>query len=362
MKKISPKSIWILYLALVSLVSGYWLIFATDQYVSRANVVLESPQVSSSAFSISSILSGGGGAGRGDMLLMKDYILSTDMLKKADAALDLRTHFSSESVDVFSRLKSRDAPLEDFFEFYLKHVAVEYDEYSNVLRISTSVFSPEKSFELISFLLTESEQKMNTMGRRLAEEQVRFLEKQVVELAATFNNARSELLAYQNKNGLVSPTGTVESLSAVVAGLEGQLANLKSQRIALRSYQSVRSPQVIKLDGEIKALQAQIQSERARMAQEAGGALNVLSAEYQSLELKVTFAQESYSLALAALENTRIEAARKLKQISVLQQPLMPEYAIEPRRLYNSVTFAIFMLLAGLVLQMLVAIVNDHRD
>ena len=98
------------------------------------------------------------------------------------------------------------------------------------------------------------------------------------------------------------------------------------------------------------------------MAQQSGGALNELSSRYQRLELRAQFAQESYSGALMALENTRIEAARKLKQVSVLQSPTIPEYSVEPRRLYNTVVFAIIACLAGLIIQMLVLIVQDHKD
>ena len=65
---------------------------------------------------------------------------------------------------------------------------------------------------------------------------------------------------------------------------------------------------------------------------------------------------------LAALENTRIEAARKLKQVSVLQSPTLPEYPVEPKRLYNSVVFALIALFVGLIGQMLVLIIEDHKD
>jgi capsular polysaccharide transport system permease protein len=74
------------------------------------------------------------------------------------------------------------------------------------------------------------------------------------------------------------------------------------------------------------------------------------------------FSQESYSTALSALENTRIEAARKLKQLSVLQSATLPEYAVEPERLYNSAVFIIIALFLGLIVQMLVLIIMDHRD
>jgi capsular polysaccharide transport system permease protein len=130
----------------------------------------------------------------------------------------------------------------------------------------------------------------------------------------------------------------------------------------LTSYQSSRSPSVVKIGNEIKAVRQQIVKERSRMAQQSGGALNTLSAEYQTLELKVQFAMESYSGALAALESTRIEAARKLKQVSILQSPTLPEYPVEPKRIYNIVVFTVIVLFLTLITHMFVLIIKDHRD
>jgi capsular polysaccharide transport system permease protein len=334
---------------------------ASDRYVSESNVVLESPQLASPTLSFESLLSGGGGAS-GDMLLLRDYLLSVDMLRKVDQAVGFRQHYAYSSIDLFSRLWSEEVPIEELHDYYLKRVSVELDEYAQVLRIQVQAFSPEMAHAITSLLLTEGERHMNTMGQRLAEDQVRFLEKQVAELNGSFDEVRRELIDYQNSNGLVSPTGTVDSINAVVASLEGQLANYRARRTALVSYQSPRSSDVLRVDAEIQALNQQIGKERARMAQQSGGALNVLSSEYKTLELRMQFAQESYAGALAALQNTRIEAARKLKQVSVLQSPTLPEYAVEPRRLYNIVVFAIIALFLGLIVQMLVLIVKDHRD
>ncbi len=352
---------WFLCFVSIVLVTGYWSLWASDRYVSESNVVLESPQIAAPTLSFSSLLSGAGGAS-GDMLLLRDYLLSVDMLRKVDSEVGFREHYASSKFDIFSRLFDERAPIEDLHEYYLNRVSVELDDYAQILRIRVQAFSPEMAHAIASLLLSAGEDHMNAMGQRLAEEQVRFLEGQVSQLSDNFNATRQSLLDYQNKNGLVSPTGTVESLSMVVANLEAQLANLKAKRTVLASYQSTRSPDVLRVASEIKALNQQIAQERARMAQQSGGALNVMSSEYQTLELQAQFAQDSYSGALAALESTRIEAARKLKQVSVLQSPTLPEYSVEPRRLYNSVVFAIIALFFGLILHMLVLIIKDHRD
>jgi len=47
------------------------------------------------------------------------------------------------------------------------------------------------------------------------------------------------------------------------------------------------------------------------------------------------FAEDVYKTALVALENGRIEATRTLKKVSVLQRPTVPQYPLEPRRIYK---------------------------
>jgi capsular polysaccharide transport system permease protein len=352
---------WFVCLLSILLVGLYWGLWASDRYVSETNVVLESPQIAPPELSFQSLM-GGAGGNTGDMLLLRDYLLSVDMLRKADEALNLRDHYSQSKIDVFSQLSSPDLPIEELHKYYMKRVSVELDDYAGVLRIKVVAFDPEMAHALANLLLKAGEQHMNGMGQRLAKEQVEFLEKQVAKQAEQFDAAREDLISYQNENGLVSPTGTVESISSVVASLEGELAKLRAKKIALLSYQSPRSSEVKRVEAEISALMQQIDQERGRMAQQSGGALNVVSSQYQQLELRAQFAQESYSGALMALENTRIEAARKLKQVSVLQSPTFPEYPVEPRRLYNTVVFAIIAFLAGLIIQMLVLIVKDHKD
>jgi capsular polysaccharide transport system permease protein len=353
---------WIVCLIAIVVVSLYWALWASDRYVSHANVVLESPQLASPTLSVSSLLSGGATSNLADMLLLRDYMRSVDMLKLLVEEADFRNHYANSGADFFSALGDVNAPLEELHDYFLSRVSVELDDYAGVLRVDVEAFDPEEANKIAQLLLDEGERHMNLMGQRLAEEQVRFLEQQVALLEEKFQQTRDALLDYQNANGLVSPTGTVESLSSVVSGLEGQLAIAKARKSAMASFQSARSPEIVRVNSEIKALTNQIAQEQQRLARQSGNALNSISSEYQTLMLRAQFAQDSYSGALGALENTRIEAARKLKQVSVLQTPTMPEYPEQPERLYNSVVFAVIALFITLIINMLILIVKDHRD
>ena len=350
---------WALAFLAIFLVSAYWFLWAEDRYLSRATVVLESPQMPAPEISFASLFSGA--SNDRDLLLLREYLLSVDMLREIEARLDFRGHYSQNG-DFFARLRSANVPIEDLHAYYLRRVDVDMDEYAGVLNIEVQAYAPEFARDMVALLLEAGETHMNEMGHRLAEEQVRFLEQQLQRLEQRMAESRAAVLAFQNREGLVSPTGTVESLNQVVASLEGDLARLHAQHQALGRFQTVESSEMRRVQAEIDALGTQINHQRDRLAQAAGQSLNRISSEYETLLLKATFAQETYSSALAALENTRIEAARKLKQVSVLQSPMLPEYSTRPRRLYNAATFAIVTVFLAIILSMLILIVRDHRD
>lgn len=349
------------FLVLLAFFAGgyYWSFWATDRYVSEATVVLQGVNIGPPTLNFTSILTGGGSH---DLLMLREHMLSVDMLKKLDAELDLRAHFSDRQIDVFSRLRAPDVPIEDFHRYYLTRVSVKLDEYAQVLRIRSEAFDPQTAQRIALLLLREGEAHINALGQRLAAEQVRFIERQVQELNERVRQAQEAVLAYQNEHGLVSPTGTVQGLSAIVASLEGELAKLSARRQALAASHSSQSPEMIRLDAEIQALKNQIRREQARLADGSGQALNRVTAEFEALRMQLEFALEMYSTARAALESTRVEAARTLKQVSILQNPTYPEYPTEPRRLYNIAVFTLLLCLGGIIAHLIAAIIRDHYD
>ncbi|MFP4063501.1 MAG: chain-length determining protein, partial [Halochromatium sp.] len=274
----------------------------------------------------------------------------------------LRAHYSNHDIDWLSRLSAADAPTESLHRYMLKWITVELDEYAQVLRISAQAFDADTAQGIVEVLIEAGEAHMNAMGHRLAEEQVRFIEGQVEAARLGMVEDKERLLNYQNEFGLVSPPETVASISGVVSGLEGELANLQARKAALRLSQSERAPEMLRIESEIQGTREQIAHERARLARASGDALNRLSAEYDLLQLQAEFSNQLYSSSLKALESTRVEAARALKQVSVLQTPTRPEYPNRPRRLRSIIVFALLAGLAGLILQLLIAIVRDHKD
>lgn len=341
----------------------YWGFLASDRYVSEARVIVQHTDVSGGqSMDFGSILAGMGGGGRSEQLLLRDYLQSVDMLKKLDGKLHLREHYSDPSNDPLSRMWWSDESLERFHRYYLSRVHVDFDDYAGVLVIRAEAYDPETARAIVTMLVDEGEQAMNDMAHQLAQAQVTFLERQVGQLSERAIRARQAVLAFQNENGLVSPQATVESLSAVVSGLEGKLAELRAKRTALLGYLSPKAPGVVEIDMEIDAVEKQIAQERSRLASPNGKTLNRTVEAFQRLQMNAEFTQDVYRTALVALEKGRVEATRMLKKVSVLQSPTLPEYPLEPRRIYNIIVFVLVALLLAGVVHLLAAIIRDHKD
>lgn len=346
----------------ILLSNAYWALVASDRYVSEARVVLtRSDLASGQVMDFASLLGGAAGMNRPDQLLLRDHLRSIDMLRLLDAELQLRAHYSGHG-DWLSRLWDGEAPIEQLHRHFQRRVSVELDEFAGVLVIQAQAYTPQMAQALAAALLREGERHMNALGHQLAQEQVKFLEQQVNELSERVKATRAEVLAFQNRKGLVSPQATAENVAAIVARLEAQLAELQTRRSGLLAFLQPNAPQLVELNAQAAAVQSQLERERARLAAPQGATLNRTVEEFQRLQLDAEFAQQVLNTALVSLERGRVDATRTLKQVQVLQSANLPEYPLQPRRLYNAVVYALAALLLAGVIQLLLAIVRDHQD
>jgi capsular polysaccharide transport system permease protein len=342
----------------------YWNLLAARRYVSEAHIVVDNLQGgggggAAPAGDLASLFTGA--APSRDIMLLRDYLHSPDILAKLDQKLDLRGHYTSSS-DPFSRLVSRDVPFEWFLQHYRGRISAEIDELAGVLVVQAQAYDPKMAHAIASLLVAEGERFMNEMAQKLMREQVGYAEREVSESTQRLAQSRQAMVKFQNQHGLVSPTGTVESLAAVVARLESELSDLQARRHALDAYLAPRAPELVQINDQIRAVQAQLKAQQARLASAQGASLNTVAEEYDRLVLDATFQQDVYRTSLTALERARMDATRTLRKVSVVQQPTFPQYSAEPGRMYYSALFLIGTLCVFGIFQLLLMIVREHRD
>lgn len=356
------RGIFLLLLLCCCISICYWL-FSSDRYVSEAIVLVQNTeQVGIPSMDISSMLGGLGGPNKTDQLLLLEHLQSVDMLQKLDAKLDLRSHYSDSSHDIGSRMWFRDASIEWFHRHYLSRVSVTYDDYAGVLRIDAQAYDAKAARAIAEMLVSEGERFMNDMSHALARAQMDFLNRQVTQAQEQVLSASKDLLDFQNQKGLASPKVTVESIYAIIAKLEAQRTEIQTQLASLPRSAGRNHPTKRTLEQSLGAVERQIDKERAKLASTSGLPLNTLVEEEQRLQLELNFKQDLYKTALVSLEKGRMDAARAIKHVSVLQKPMLPEYPWEPRRIYGvATTLCVTALIAG-ILRLLQSVILDHVD
>lgn len=340
----------------------YWC-FASDRYVSEAVVLVQNTDTGGSTQSMDLLnLFSNTTGNKSDQLLLVEYLTSLDMLNKLDKEFDLRSHYSSTDHDIVSRLWDRDVSVEWFYAYFKKRVFATYDDYTGVIRIEAQAFDPVTAEKISAFLVKEGEAFMNELTHSVANEQVVFLEEQVDTARDDLRAANDRLLKFQNQKNMASPAIEVENYQRIIADLEKQKSELIIKMQSLP--QSIGSDNQIKqsLRSNIKAIDEQIANVRSFITSDKSTSLNDLADKEQALKMDVDFKKDIYSSALTGLVKGKMNAARLIKHVSVLQSPSKPEYALKPERFYCFVaTLCIALLVLGM-LQLLKSVILDHVD
>lgn len=201
------------------------------------------------------------------------------------------------------------------------------DELSGAIVLRTVGLNPKASFDLNRFMLAKSEQFVNRLNQDISLKQLDFAEEELRRTRANLEQAKNRLITYQNANAVViDPKGEAELASATISKLQERLVERKVELATLRrQYKDPREPEVLAIADEARELEGQIAQERRSLVSSKGRNLNRKAADVVKLESDVTFATDTYKLALNSVEKARVESKRQQKFMALLSAPQMPE-------------------------------------
>lgn len=365
LKDLTPRRLQTVLIAVPMLLATlYFTVFAANRYVSESTVALEHASNDASSLpGAAMLLAGLSSPTRSEALYLRQYMQSVALLKTLDAELDLRKHYGAEKLDGFSRLWGG-ASQESFVEYFRKRVDVMVDETSAMITVRVQGFDPAFAQALNKAILKEGEHFVNEMSHSLAREKLNFAESELGRAAEHLQESTKEVLAFQNRYGLLDPSMNAQASGALSAQMQASITKSEAELRGLRSFMTEDAPEVKVLRAQIKATQAQLEVERARATGigEQSDRLGALTIEFKGLRMRAEFALDAYKVALVAIEGARMEATRKLTSLVVIEPPTLPETAEYPRRLYNLVTLLVVCLLLYAVVRLMIATIREHQD
>lgn len=336
----------------------YYGFIASDIFISEAKYAIRTNDSTPSAGLFAEILGTSASTSAGDDAnIVRDYILSRDMLEQLDARLNLRFHFSSKEVDWLARLAEDDSE-EDFLEYYRDMITV--DAGPDITSLQVKTFTSRTAQETAAAIIELSEQLVNRLSARIIDDTLRFARNEFALAESRVRQSSVALTAFRKETRLIDPTLETSSVLSIVTGLETQLAAARTELLEAESFMQPQSARVRSLRTRVSALTRQVENERHRLANEGDTDLTKLLYGYEPLILEQKLAEQLYASALSSLEVARTEAQRKQRYLIPFVAPELPDEALEPERIWNVFTVFFGACLVYAIGGLVWSAINDH--
>jgi capsular polysaccharide transport system permease protein len=344
------------------LTAAYYYGIAADQYESEARFIVRGQQVNTPTIGgIGQMLgfSAGTSPAQSEAFSIGDYMESHDAVAALQNSLNLVAMFRRSEADDLARLWWPHPKAETLLRYYLHQVTVRYNEDTGITVIKAHAFRPQDARDLVAALLSLGEQRVNEFNERARDDTIHVAELEVAKAEKRVVDAQTALTTFRLHERDIDPERTSTGQLDLIHTLQQQIAQSRAQLSGMAGSVRSGSPQTIALQDRIRALQGQIDTLSAELTGQ-NGALAPVLASYEQLTLQREFAQTSYTSALTALENARMQAMRQQLFVVKVVQPNLPERALFPHSSMMVASVFFCALLAYSIGWLIVAGMREH--
>jgi capsular polysaccharide transport system permease protein len=354
---------FLLVVVLPTLIAAiYFLAIASPRYVSEAQFVVRGSEQSTGG-GLGVMLQGVGvSSGSTDAFAVHEYIKSRDGLRGLMERYDMSAVLGPRGVDVFSRFPRpwEADTFEGMHKGFQRFITVGYDSATGISVLRVEAFRPQDSQAVAEALLESGEGLVNRLNERAAADAVADSIRARSEAEARLALSQQQLTAFRNREQFVDPSLVAAESSRLIGELLSTVAVLRAERSQIVA-ETPASPQLPIIDGRIRAYEAQIVAERAKIAGDAGSLAPRIGV-YEELMLARELANREVAAATAAVINAEQQARRQKLYLDRVVNPNLPETSIEPRRLLSILAVFASAMLAYGIGWLLWAGLREHRQ
>ncbi len=336
----------------------YAFLIATDRYESHASVYITEEQTQTNPLDLSLFGVTGAGSSR-DILVLKTYIDSQGMMLQLDKELGLLKHFESHDADFFSRL-GEGAPVEDAYNYYLARIQTEFNDEAQLLEISVQTFDADFSKKVLDAILVYSQTFIDKLNENIQSSQLSFFDTAVKDSENDLIAVRQKLANFQRENAIYSTELASQTISQTISKLEQEMAQKQAELRSRLGVLSENAPTVQRIKAEIDALGQQIKNETERLASKDGTSISQLDSIFREIQLEIEYKTLRYKSHLQSYEQAYIDTGRRLRFLTVVEQPTVAESSLYPQRLYIIVTGSIIALAMYFIVSISIAVIREH--
>ena len=329
---------FLLLVALPTVLAGAYLYTtAADRYASRLAFSIRSGDTAPSLEILGTVTQLGGSSMLTDGRILYDFIRSQQIVETVRTRLPLEEYWNRRpEAWVFSL--GRDQSIEELVDYWNRMVDVSLDPVTGIITIEVRAFTANDAQAIAAAILAASTDLVNRLSETARTDAVRFAALELEAAEARLRVIRARLAQFRDRAQEVDPSENARMAVDLLAGLEQELAGARVRLGILRATLDENAPRIGLLKRRIAALEARIEAERTRLGRGSAtdnaqaGALSRIVGEYEELVVDRDFAEQAYSLALAAYQQAEAEARRRHRYLAPHIAPTLAEEAEYPDR------------------------------
>ncbi len=337
------------FVALPTFLAGwYFYQIATPMYATKADFLIIQNEGSGGAGPLGGLLPTQF-ATNSDAIATQGYLQSKDAMLRLDDDLGFKAHFTQDWIDPIQRLNT-DPTNEEAYKVYKKNVKIGYDPTEGMIRLEVVAAEPEVSAEFARRLISYAEQRVNNLSQQKREDQMKDAREGFEKAEAERRAAQEALVKLQVESSTLDP-------EAVIAALRTQITNyetlLLEKELELAALEDNARPNQARLDGvkgDIRRLKDQLAKLNQRMndASEGENSLAQMAVNLQLAQADLASRDMMLQSALQQMEQSRVEASRQVRYLTVAVKPVASQEPSYPRKFENTVLA--FLIFAGIYL------------
>lgn len=342
------------------LAGWYYYTVATPLYATRSEFVIQQAEPAA-ASGLGGLFSGTALATSQDSIAVQGYLQSRDAMLRLDADSGFRAHFQGDNIDMLQRL-APDATLEKAYRVYKKFVKISYDPTEGIVKLEVIAADPKTAAAWANQLIAYAEEQVDHLTQRLREDQMKGAREAYVEAEAAVQDAQRRVIDLQEKFKVISSEVEVGLLTAQIGALEGQLSQ---ERLSLAQMEANAEPNQARMEPvkrRIATLETQIADLRSKLTESTGGEESLARVQGELLVAQADVQTRQLILAqtLQAMENSRSEANRQVRYLSLSVSPTPPDEPTYPQAFENTLVAMLILMGIYLMVSMTAAILREQ--
>jgi capsule polysaccharide export protein KpsE/RkpR len=241
-----------------------------------------------------------------------------------------------------------------------KRTAIEEDKKTGIIRITVTDRDRKRAQDMAGAYVQELDNLVARLSTSGARRERTFLEERLVTVKADLDSASRELSQFSSKNATFDMQVQGKAMMEAAATLQGELIAAHSQLSSLQATYSDENVRVRSLKARINELQRQLRK-MGGSDQTADAAtlsadslypplrqLPLLGVKYYDLYRKAKIQEAIYEVLTKEYELAKVQEAREIPTVKVLDAPDWPERKSFPPRTTIVVFGALLSLIGGM--------------